>query len=400
MSTMRSLFLQHIGQTGPEPLMLQIDRAEGVFLYDENGSPYYDMVSGISVSSLGHLHPDIIHSIGRQLSKYLHTQVYGEHIQAVQIEMAQLLYKICGIGFESSFFVNSGSEAVDLAIKLCRKYTQRYEVVACMNAYHGSTIGAGSLRSDLDHTQAYMPAMPGVKHINFNHIVDIEKITRRTACVIIEPVQAEAGVICPDNGYLEAIRKKCTETGTLLVFDEIQTGLGRTGYLFAFQKYGVIPDVLLLAKALGGGLPLGAVITSREKMSVLSTNPTLGHITTYGGNPLCCAAGLGLLKHITTQDTVCKVLSKEERFINMLVHPLIKSVRSSGLMIAVELHSADLLIPVINAVREQGVIIDFFLFNKESFRLAPPLIVSMEQIDDVCARILNGLDFVSQAHRL
>lgn len=392
MSSLRSLFLQHIAQTSPNPLMLQVKRAEGVFIYDENDQPFFDLVSGISVSALGHLHPNITSAIKKQLTLYLHTQVYGEHIQDVQVELASALSKILGAGFESTYFLNSGSEAIDLAIKLSRKYTERYEVVACKNAYHGSTIAAGSLRSDDEHTLPYQPAMPGVRHIRFNNFEDLDKISSRTACVIIEPVQAEAGVITPVENYLAQLRIKCRDTGTLLIFDEIQTGLGRTGYLFAFQKYQVQPDVIVLAKALGGGLPLSAVCTNRDIMSVITHGPILGHITTYGGNPLCCAAGLGFINHLTHESTVCKVSAKEKLFKERLVHPLIQEVRSSGLMIAVALKDEKLLIPTIDKARQNGVIIDFFLFNKNSFRLAPPLIITNEQIEEVSHRILRTLD--------
>lgn len=384
MSLQKKLFLQHVAQTGPYPFGIEVSHADGIYIYDTEGKQYFDFDSGISVSSLGHGHPAIVEAVITQVKKYMHTMVYGEHIQAPQVRFASLLSKILNNGLDSTYFVNSGSEAVEGAIKLARRYTGRYEIISCANAYHGSTIGAESLRSDTDFTMAYVPAVPGVQHIRFNNMDDLTIINHKTACVILEPVQAEAGVILPENDYLQAVRKRCDETGALLILDEIQTGFGRTGYLFAHQKYNVVPDILLLAKAMGGGMPIGAFVARRDLMQVFTTNPMLGHITTFGGHPVCTAAASAMLEVITTEDIVCKVSEKEQLIHDLLEHELIKEVRSSGLLMAVELMDKKYLMPVISEAIHQGILIDYFLFNDHSFRIAPPLIISN---DEICAGI-------------
>jgi acetylornithine/succinyldiaminopimelate/putrescine aminotransferase len=395
MSTRREIFLKHVGQTSTFPLMLEVEKAEGIYIYDTSGKKYMDLVSGISVNSLGHAHPVIMEAIRNQLNKYMHTTVYGEHIQSPQNEFAELLTKVLNNRMNNVFFLNSGSEVVDLAMKLARKYTGRYEIIACRNAYHGSTMGAGSLRSDEAYTLPYSPFVPGIRHIDYNSFYDLDKITEDTACVIMEAVQAESGVLSPAAGYLEAVRKRCNELGVLLIFDEIQTGFGRTGYLFAFQKYGVEPDVMLLSKAMGGGLPIGAAVASKEIMACLAENPALGYITTYGGNPVCAAAALAVLRLITTENYVFKVAEKETYLKSRMIHPLIKEFRSNGLMCAASLISPKLLIPVIDAAREKGILIDFFLFNNDSIRIAPPLTIEISELKVACDKLLEALDEVN-----
>ena len=304
MASIRSLYLANVGQTSEMPLMLEVEKAHGVHMYDTSGKRYIDMNSGISVSSVGHSHPKIIEAIHKQSSSYLHTMVYGEHIQQPQVAYANALIASLDPSLETLYYLMSGTEATELAMKIGKKYTNKYEIVACANAYHGSTHGAESLRSDMDYKAPYQPLLPGIKHIRFNHIEDLEKITCRTACVITEVVQGEAGVITPTKEFLLALRAHCTKMKTLLVFDEIQSGFGRTGTLFAHQAYGVVPDILLVGKAMGGGLPLAGVITSREIMSCLVKSPALGHITTFGGHPLSCATALAAFEIIRDEQLI------------------------------------------------------------------------------------------------
>jgi acetylornithine/N-succinyldiaminopimelate aminotransferase len=392
MSAYRRLFIDHVAQTSETPMIIEVDRASGMYIYDLDGKAYLDFDSGIAVSSLGHCHPDVVSAVQNQVASYMHTMVYGEHVQVPQVAYATLLAQTLGNGLNSVYFVNSGAEAVEGAIKLARKATGRIEIISCAGAYHGSTIGAESLRSDYEFTRNFFPTLPGVGHIKFNQEEDLEKITERTACVILEPVQAEGGIIVPQNDYLKKVRQRCDETGTLLILDEIQTGFGRTGQLFAHQKYGITPDILLIAKGMGGGMPIGAFVANRDLMSHFTKNPSLGHITTFGGHPVCVAAALATLKFLLNTDLIAKIYEKEAQLKSLLVHPLIKEVRSSGLMMAVELHQATLLPQVIDTCRDRGLLTDYFLFNNTSFRIAPPLIVSHEDIILGTGIILKVLD--------
>lgn len=395
MSALRSLFLQHVAQTSEFPLNIEVAHAKGMYIYDTNGKAYLDFDSGISVSALGHLYPDVVSAVQNQLTKYMHTMVYGEHIQAPQVEYAALLAEILNNGLDSTYFVNSGTEAVEAAIKLCRKATGRYQIIAARQAYHGSTMGAESLRSDMDFLRHYMPSVPGVYHINFNNVEDLEYINNETACVIIEPVQAEAGVLPPENNYLNKLRKQCDKTGALLILDEIQTGFGRTGFMFAHQKYGIVPDVLLLAKGMGGGMPIGALVAKRDLMAHFASNPMLGHITTFGGHPVSVAAALATLKILHSKKYICEVLEKEKYLIDNLVHTHIRSIRSSGLLMALELSDKALLMPLVHKCINNGVLIDFFLFNEASIRIAPPLIATQSDLDKGIERILQSLDEIN-----
>ena len=374
-------------------MLLEVDHAHGMYIYDTSGKKYLDLNSGISVSALGHRHPSVINAIKKQLDAYMHTMVYGEHVQGPQVKFASFLTDLLDGSLNSVYFINSGSEAIEVAMKIAKKYTNRYEIISCKNAYHGSTQGAEALRSDLDFTSAFLPGIPGIKHISFNNEADLSKITRETAAIILEPVQAEGGVLVPQNDYLQKVRARCNETGTLMILDEIQTGFGRTGHLFAHQKYGIVPDVLLIAKSMGGGLPIGACVASKKIMSALTKNPMLGHITTFGGNPVCCASALASLETIISEELVDQVIEKANLFKALLVHPLIKEVRSSGLMMAVELKKRKHLKHVVSHTIENGALVDYFLFNNKSFRLCPPLIINDQQIRDGAEILLKALDF-------
>lgn len=392
MSSYRRLFLQHVAQTSLHPMGLEVSRAEGVYIYDHQDKAHLDFDSGISVSVLGHCHPEVVKVVQNQVASYMHTMVYGEHIQSPQIEYARLLSEILNNGLDSVYYVNSGAEAVEVALKLARKVTRRTEIISCKSAYHGSTIATESLRSDFMFTRHFAPGIPDVNHINFNDENDLYLITQKTACVILEPVQAENGIIPPENDYLKKVRQRCDETGTIMILDEIQTGFGRTGKMFAHQKYDIVPDILLIAKGMGGGMPIGAAVAKKSLMAELAQMPSLGHITTFGGHPVCVAAALATLKTLLSTDYIKEVEQKEKLFHSLLVHPAIREVRSSGLMMAVDLKSPDILTNVIQSCLKHGVLTDYFLFNDRSFRIAPPLIINPDQIREGVHTILDVLD--------
>lgn len=395
MLTNRQLFLIHLGQTSPAPMMLEIVKAEGVFLYGPSGEKYLDLVSGVSVSNTGHRHPGVIEAIRTQTEKYLHLMVYGEMIQSPQVRYAARLAEILPPELNSTYFVNSGSEAVEGALKLAKRYTGRSGIVYFRNAYHGSTHGALSVQGSETFRSAYRPLLPDTIQIEFNNLQSLETIGEGTACVIIEPVQAEAGVILPREGFLQALRKKCTECGTLLIFDEAQTGFGRTGTMFAFERYGVVPDILVLAKALGGGMPLGAFVSSREIMSVLSVDPQLGHITTFGGHPVCCAAGLASLDVILEEDLAGRCNEKSMILRKELSHPAIAEIRGEGLLLAVQLKNPEAASRVVQRAPEYGLILDYFLFCSDAFRIAPPLTITGDEIKYGCRQLLKLISEVS-----
>lgn len=397
MLSQRHLFLQHVAQTSDAPLALEIESAEGVYLKDVFGKKYIDLISGIGVSALGHCHPRIVEAIQKQAEKYAHTLVYGEFIQAPQVQLAKFLTDLLPQNLSSVYFTNSGAETTEGAMKLAKRYTGRTELISCYNSYHGSTQGALSLNGDEYFKSNYRPLLPNTRQIRYNNFDDILLITPKTAAIFLEPVQAEAGVITPDNGYLQAVRKRCTETGTLLVFDEIQTGCGRTGSLFRFQTENVLPDILLLGKAFGGGLPLAAFISDNNIMKVLQYNPVLGHITTFGGNAVCCAAGLASLQEIVEHKLYNDVEQKAQLFIQLLQHDAIKKINYCGLMMAVYLDNFESLKKVINICLENGLITDWFLFANNCMRIAPPLIINETEIRIACQIILNALDNVYNA---
>lgn len=393
MLSTRDLFLKNLAQTSDSPLQLEIEKAEGVYLFDTEGKKYFDLISGISVSNIGHCNPVVVNAINDQISKYMHLMVYGEFIQQPQVALAKSLADLLPSSLNSIYFVNSGSEAVEGAMKLAKRYTGRSEIISFKNAYHGSSQGALSIMGNEEFKRSFRPLLPSIKHIEFNSFFDLSLITTSTAAVFIEPVQGEAGVQVPAEGFLKSLREKCNETGTLLVFDEIQTGMGRTGHMFAFQKYGVLPDILLLAKALGGGMPLGAFISSKEIMSTLSYNPVLGHITTFGGHPVSCAAALGALSVLSENKIVETVEQKGELFQTLLTnHEAVLEIRKSGLLIAVELGAFEKVLTFIKYALEEGIITDWFLFCNTAVRIAPPLTITNDQIREVCSSLLRVLN--------
>lgn len=391
MISQRQLFLNHVAQTSPAPIGLEIEKAEGVYLYDIDGKKYIDLISGISVSNIGHCHPKVTAAISQQSTKYMHLMVYGEYVQAPQVELAKKLSDNLPNNLNSCYFTNSGSEAIEGAIKLAKRYTKRTKLISCKNAYHGSTHGALSLMGNEYFKQSFRPLLPEIYHIEFNNFNDLELITPEVACVVIETIQGEAGVIVPQNGYLKAVADRCKKTGTLLILDEIQCGFGRTGKLFAFEHFGITPDILCLAKGMGGGMPIGTFISSKQIMDCLTNNPVLGHITTFGGNAVCCAASLATLNVILEDGLMADVESNEKLFKKLLHHPKIKEIRGIGLLLAVQLENAEQNFAAIEKCIKNGVITDWFLFNDSSMRIAPPLTITTKEIEIACAVILEAL---------
>jgi acetylornithine/N-succinyldiaminopimelate aminotransferase len=388
----RQLFLLNTAQTSPFPRLLEIERAEGMYLYDHSGKKFMDLVSGFAVSNIGHRHPRVVQAIKDQADKYLHLTVYGEYVQSPQVKLAEKLSSILPKPLSAVYFVNSGAEATEGAMKLAKRYTGKSELIACRNSYHGSTQGALSVMGNEYYKQAYRPLLPGIRFIEFNDVADLEHISADTAAVIIETIQGEAGVRVPDVGYMTALRKRCDQTGTLLILDEIQTGFGRTGKLFGFENFNISPDILLLAKGMGGGMPIGAFISSHEIMSTLKENPILGHITTFGGHPVSCAAGLANLEVILEENLINDVEIKESLFKKYLQHPEIKEIRGKGLMLSIQLSSFEQVEYVSNYCSDKGIIIDWFLHCDTAMRIAPPLIISEEEIKIACTIVLEALD--------
>jgi acetylornithine/N-succinyldiaminopimelate aminotransferase len=388
----KQLFLHYLGQTSPAPLMLEIVRAEGIYMYGPGDEKYIDLISGVSVSNTGHNHPAVIEAIKKQADSFTHLMVYGELILKPQIKFASHLAEILPGSLDSCYFVNSGSEAVEGALKLAKRYTGRSRIVSFRNSYHGSTHGALSIQGSEKYRNAFRPLLPDTFQIDFNDDNSLEAIDEKTACVIAEPIQGEAGVVVPVNNFLGKLRKRCDATGSLLIFDEIQTGFGRTGYMFAADRYHVIPDIILLAKALGGGMPLGAFISSKEIMSVLSFDPVLGHITTFGGHPVSCAAGDAALGVIIGESLAEKGRKKAELFKSQLRHQLIKAVRGEGLLLAIQLTDSKYVPYVVSNAHKYGLLLDFFLFCDSALRLAPPLIITEDEISVACTMLLELLD--------
>ncbi|OUO19171.1 aspartate aminotransferase family protein [Alistipes sp. An31A] len=393
---LRKQFLAHVGQTSPSPMLVEVERAEGSFFYTPEGRRYYDLVAGVSVSNVGHANREVVRAVQEQAARYMHVMVYGELVEAPQVRYAARIASLLPGGLESVYFVNSGAEAVEGALKLAKRFTGRTELISMRRAYHGSTHGSMSMMGAPEGEEwkgAFRPLLPDVQAIEFNDPAQLERITRRTACVLVEPVQGEAGVRVPRPGYLEALRRRCDEVGALLVFDEIQTGLGRTGELFAMQKYGVVPDIVCLAKAFGGGMPLGAFIARHEIMDTLQSNPTLGHITTFGGHPVCCAAGLAALEYLLDHHIVEQVEAKGALYEELLQgHPAVREIRRSGLLLAVELGSSERLYRIMELFKQAGIMSDWFLFCDTAFRISPPLTISEEEVRDSARIILECLD--------
>ena len=395
MLTQRQLFLQHNAQTSTTPLLLEFVKAKGIYLFDKEGKKYTDLIAGIGVSNVGHCHSKVVEAVQKQAESYMHLMVYGEFVQSPQVNFAKALSEILPPALDCTYFVNSGAEAVEGAMKLAKRYTQRTEIIACYNSYHGSTQGALSLMGNEEFKQAYRPLLPGIKFINYAAVPDLNLITCKTAAVFIETVQGEAGIRIADKIYFEALRKKCTETGTLLIFDEIQCGFGRTGKMFGFEHFNVVPDILLLAKGIGGGMPIGAFISSREIMVSLATNPILGHITTFGGHPVSCAAGLATLQTILNENIVEGVTEKGLLFKKLLQHPAIKEVRGIGLMMAIVFENFDINKKIIDACIADGVISDWFLHCSNAMRIAPPLIITEAEIEWACGIILKHINAIA-----
>ncbi len=390
----RQLFLDHVGQTSEFPLLLEIEKAEGVYLHSKEKT-YIDLISGIGVSNIGHRHPKVISAIKNQLDHYLHVMVYGEFVKSPQTLLAQAISATLPQPLDNVYFVNSGSEAVEGAVKLAKRYTGRPNVVSFKNAYHGSTHGALSFTGNEDLKRNYRPLLPGVSHIEYGSETDFSYIDQQTACVLIELIQGEAGVNYSSSSYYQALAKHCKENGVLLIADEIQTGFGRTGKFWAFEHFGITPNIITTAKGMGGGLPIGAFISSIEIMSVLRDNPILGHITTFGGNPVCCASSLATLKVIQEEKLVEGVEEKANFILNQLKDLKgVKEIRNKGLMMAVEFESFEVLKPIIDKAIENGVLTDWFLFNDKSMRIAPPLTISEEEIIKACDAIKSAVKSV------
>lgn len=388
----RELFLRHVAQTSSAPLALEIVKADCASLYDAAGREYIDLIGGISVANIGHRHPKVIAAIQEQLEAYLHIMVYGEFVEAPQVQYAKLLTDNLPASLNAVYFTNSGAEAVEGAMKLAKRVTNRTQIIAFNHSYHGSTQGALSIIGDEYWRNAFRPLLPDVLHLQYNSFESLNEITEQTASVIAETVQAEAGILAPTKEWIQALRKKCTDTGTLLILDEIQAGFGRTGKLWGFENFAIVPNVLLLGKALGAGMPLGAFIADKKLMDAFTDNPVLGHITTFGGHPVCCAAGMAGLKALLEEGWIATVKAKEELFRSLLLHPKIKAVRSYGLWIAVEFDSFETNKKVIDHCIAAGVLTDWFLFAAHCLRISPPLIISEQQIEKACAVIVAACD--------
>ena len=393
--TNRQLFQKFLAHTSDSPLALEIVKAKGIYLYDKEGKSYIDLISGIAVSNVGHRNKKIISAIKKQLDLYMHLMVYGEYIQSPQVLLAQALVNSTkDPSLNQVYFTNSGTEAVEGAMKLAKRYTGRTNFISCINAYHGSTQGALSLAGDENFKNSFRPLLPNITHINYGREEDLVHINNKTAAIIIEIIGGESGVRKASISYFKALRKRCDETGTLLIIDEIQTGFGRTGTFWAYEAMEIIPDVLLTAKGMGGGMPIGAFIANENLMKSLSFDPILGHITTFGGHPVNCAASLATLNYIIDENLMEDVPSKSQLFKDLLVHPMIKEVRAVGLMIAVEFENFEIIQKIISNCLYRGLITDWFLFCNNSLRIAPPLIITMKEIKIACKIILQAINEV------
>jgi acetylornithine/succinyldiaminopimelate/putrescine aminotransferase len=393
MPELRELYFRHLGLPSKTPMAIEVDRAEGIYFYDKDGKRYTDLVSGVAVSNIGHRHPAVLDAIQKQLDKYMHLMVYGEYIQSPQVKLAKKLADHLPAPLDTVYFVNSGSEAIEGAMKLAKRHSGRSEVIAFKNAYHGGTAGALSILGNEKLKNAFRPLIPDIRFLEFNNESQLSNISNKTACVVIECIQAEAGIMLPDENFLKAVRKRCNETGTLLIIDDIQMGFGRTGKLFSFEHYGIVPDILCLAKGMGGGMPIGAFIASRELMDELTFNPELGHITTFGGHPVSCAAALANLEVILEENLCASAILRGEEFYKLLhTHPAIKEIRYQGLMMGIELENAEFADKLVALFLEENLITDRFLFKPNAFRIAPPLTISEEQVQETAKTIIKSLD--------
>ena len=391
---LRKQFLSHVAQTSPSPMLVEVARAEGSFFYTPEGKRYYDLVAGVSVSNVGHANPAVVRAVQEQAARYMHVMVYGELVETPQVEYAARIASLLPGALESVYFVNSGAEAVEGALKLAKRFTGRTEMISFKNAYHGSTHGSLSMMGGEEYRNSYRPLLPDTRQIRFNSLEDLAQISSRTACVLIEPVQGEGGIQLPAPGFLEALRERCNQTGALLIFDEIQTGIGRTGTLYYFQQTAVTPDILCTAKAFGGGMPLGAFISSDEIMSTLKTNPVLGHITTFGGHPVCCAAGLAALEYLLDNHLMEQAEAKGRQYEERLIqHPAVKSIRRTGLLMAIEYGDDAFCEKVVKRAVETGLLTEWFLFWPSAMRIAPPRTITPEEIETSCRILLEAIDY-------
>ena len=393
METLRNKFLRHVGQTSPTPMMVEVARAEGVFFYAPDGTRYYDLIAGVTVNNVGHANPAVVEAVQRQAGEYMHVMVYGEMIERPQVRYAELIASLLPAGLDSVYFLNSGSEAVEGALKLAKRYTGHPELISFRGSYHGSTQGSLSVIGGEELKNAFRPLLPDTRLLDFNDFDGLRHITRRTAAVIVEPVQSEGGVRLPAEGWMAALRERCTEMGAMLIFDEIQTAFGRTGTMFGLEKTGVIPDIVCLAKAFGGGMPLGGFVAAKEVMDSLTVNPTLGHITTFGGHPVCCAAGLAALEYTIENNLIARAEHIGALYASLLAnHPAVVEIRRSGALTAVELGSSQRMQATIEGLTANGVLSDWFLFCDTAFRISPPLIITDNEICESAAIIRRVLD--------
>lgn len=393
---MKNDFFKYQAQTTPHPLAMEISRAEGSYIYDKSGGKHLDFVAGVSACTLGHCHPRVVSAIKNQTEKYLHVMVYGEYIQDPAVALTKLLAENLPENLNTTYLVNSGTEAIEGALKLARRATGRTQILYANNAYHGNTMGSMSVMGFEERKKAFNPLIPNCFPVTFNNEADLEKITSETAAIILETIQGGAGFIQPDNNYLKKVREKCDETGTLLILDEIQPGFGRTGELFAFQHFGIAPDILVMGKGMGGGMPIGAFTTSHEVMTLLQDNPKLGHITTFGGNPVIASAALATLQELIETDIIKQTLKKEKLFRKLLNHPLITEVRGRGLMLAAMVETPEIANEVILACKDRGLILFWLLFEGRAIRITPPLTISNDEITEGCNIILEVLDSIQK----
>jgi acetylornithine/succinyldiaminopimelate/putrescine aminotransferase len=386
------IFLRHLAPTTPFPFRIPVEKAEGIYLYSPDGKRYTDLISGIGVSNIGHRHPKVVDAIKQQLDKHLHVMVYGEYIQSTSNLLAQKLASLLPPSLDCTYLVNSGTEANEGALKLAKRLTGRTELVSFRKSYHGSTHGSMSVSGNEIKKTAFRPLLPDVRFIEFNNIGDLQQITKRTAGVIMETIQGDAGVRVPSKEFMKKLRERCYETGAMLILDEIQCGMGRAGTLFAFEQFDIVPDILTIGKAFGGGLPIAAFISSHGRMQELSHDPMLGHITTFGGNPVCCASALSTLE-VLTSGTILKDVERKGRLIeSLLVHPSIREVRRIGLMFAIDFDSEERVQKIVTSALNDGVIGFWFLSHPNSFRIAPPLTITDEEIRESCSVILKAID--------
>ncbi|MBG44038.1 MAG: aspartate aminotransferase family protein [Aequorivita sp.] len=390
-------FFKYQAQTTPHPLALEISHAKGSYIYDTSGKKHLDFVAGVSACTLGHCHPRVVSAIKDQVEKYLHVMVYGEYIQETAVELAKLLAEHLPKNLNTTYLVNSGTEAIEGALKLARRAKGRTQILYANHAYHGNTMGSMSVMGYEERKNAFKPLMPDCFPVNFNNEADLQKITSETAAIILETIQGGAGFIQPVNDYLKKVRQRCDETGTLLILDEIQPGFGRTGKLFAFEHFGIVPDILVMGKGMGGGMPIGAFTASHEVMALLQDNPKLGHITTFGGNPVIAAAALATLQELTETDLIEQTLQKEKLFRKLLEHPLIKEVRGRGLMLAAMVETPEIATEVILACKELGLVLFWLLFEDRAIRITPPLTISNDEIAEGCKLIQMALNRVKSS---